>query len=184
MATTSNDGRSATDERVPPPEDGDQPPAQRGRQETEEAVSIVLVGGGHVGRALAEMLAGDATVRHIDTMDSTADRTTDAGDRLGEETVFVPDITSLSELRAQSLDEEDLVVVLTGNDARTLLVTQLLRTKLGVTSVCAVVVDPRNADAFHIPGVDVVCTASVLADAVGTEHILERAIDTTDSGAG
>lgn len=183
MAATNDRGRAAMETRAPDSNEQDPPPEDGQRQRSDDATRFVLVGGGHVGRALAERLAEESTVRHIDTRDPDQDEVPGDGGETGQ-TVYVPDITSLRDLAAQSIDEEDLVVVLGGDDGRTLLVTQLLRTKLGVDRVCAVIVDPRNADAFDIPGVRVVCTAGVLADAVGTAADSDLFDAVTDAEAG
>lgn len=183
MAATTNDGGARREAHVLDSSEQDPPPDDGQRQRSDDAPRFVLVGGGHVGRALAERLAEESTVRHIDTRAPDQDEVPGDGGDTGH-TVYVPDITSLRDLAAQSIDEEDLVVVLGGDDGRTLLVTQLIRTKLGVDRVCAVVVDPRNADAFDIPGVRVVCTAGVLADAVGMEADSTLFDAVTDAEAG
>lgn len=189
MATVNDtdDGRDAPDgkQQEPPPGDTDGADAAPDSR-------LVLVGGGYVGRALAERLAAERPVRHIDAAGEPTASTPSI--ELGEvevldgsvsyETVTVADLTSLPALRSQELLPEDLVVVLTGDDAQSLLVTQLLRTKLGAGRICVVVADPRNADAFEIPDVTVVCTAATLADAVGTATALPDVVEQTTSEHG
>jgi Trk K+ transport system NAD-binding subunit len=124
-----------------------------------DAERVVIVGGGHVGRRLAEQLAPVWSVHHVD-------ETTAVAHSDGYETTPVPDVTALAGLAAAGVTADDVAVVLTGRDSRSLLVTQLLRTKFGVERVCVVLDDPRNRDAFDIPGVTVVCGTEAIAEAV------------------
>lgn len=121
---------------------------------------VVIVGGGQTGRRLAERLAADGPVHHVDENATALARSR------GYETSHVPDVTSTTALAATGVTGDDVVIVLTARDSRTLLVTQLLRTTFGVERVVAVLGDPRNRDAFDIPGVAVVCGAAVVTEAV------------------
>jgi Trk K+ transport system NAD-binding subunit len=125
-----------------------------------DATRVVVVGGGQAGRRLAEQLAPDRSVHHVDE-DPTA-----VGRPQGYEANHAPDVTSTAALASTGVTAEDVAVVLAGRDSRTLLVTQLLRTAFGVERVYAVLTDPRNEDAFDIAGVTVVCGAGAVADAV------------------
>jgi len=124
------------------------------------ATRVVIVGGGQVGRRLAEHLAPDQSVHHVDE-----DPTTVARPR-GYETTLAPDIARRGALAATGVTADDVAVVLADRDSRTLLVTQLLRTAFDVERVYAVLADPRNRDAFDISGVTVVCGTEAAATAV------------------
>ncbi len=126
---------------------------------------VIIVGGGQAGRRLAEQLAQDKPVHHVD------DSTTAVANPRGYEASHARDLTSVPALAAAGFTTESVAVVMTHTDARTLLVTQLVRTHFGVERVCAVLNDPRNRDAFDIDGVTVVCGAAVLADAVLAETV-------------
>ena len=125
-----------------------------------DARRVVIVGGGQIGRRLAERLVPDQSVHHVDEV------ATAVASPSGYEASHAPDITTATALATADVSADDVAVVLAGRDSRTLLVTQLLRTRFGVERVCAVLNDPRNRDAFDIPGVTVVCGAGVVADAV------------------
>lgn len=125
-----------------------------------DVTRVVIVGGGQVGRRLAEKLAPDQSVHH-----AHEDSTTVARPR-GYETSHAPDITRREALAATGVTADDVAVVLAGRDSRTLLVTQLLRTAFDVERVYAVLTDPRNRDAFDISGVTVVCGTEAAAAAV------------------
>jgi Trk K+ transport system NAD-binding subunit len=125
-----------------------------------DAGRVVIVGGGQTGRRLAEQVVADGPVHHVDESATAVARPR------GYETSHVPDITCTTALTATGVTADDVVIVLAGRDSRTLLVTQLLRTTFDVERVYAVLVDPRNRDAFDIPGVAVICGAAVVTDAI------------------
>jgi Trk K+ transport system NAD-binding subunit len=125
-----------------------------------DAGGVVIVGGGQTGRRLAERLAADGSVHHVDESATAVARPR------GYETSHVPDVTSTTALATTGVTADDVAIVLAGRDSRTLLVTQLLRTAFDVERIYAVLVDPRNRDAFDIPGVAVICGAAVVTDAV------------------
>lgn len=126
---------------------------------------VLIVGGGQTGRRVAEHLAADRSVHHVDDVATAVARSR------GYEASHAPDLSSTAALAATGVTAGDLAVVMTGRDGLTLLVTQLLRTTFGVERIRAVLTDPRTKDAFDIPSVTVVCGASAVADAV---------LDTTD----
>ncbi|WP_380677991.1 NAD-binding protein [Salinigranum sp. GCM10025319] len=125
-----------------------------------DAGRVVIVGGGQTGRRLAEQLAADRSVHHADESATALARPR------GYETSHVQDVTSTTALTAIGVTADDVAIVLAGRDSRTLLVTQLLRTTFDVERIYAVLVDPRNRDAFDIPGVAVICGAAAVTDAV------------------
>jgi Trk K+ transport system NAD-binding subunit len=125
-----------------------------------DATRVVIVGGGQVGRRLAEQLAPDHPVHHVDENSTAVARPR------GYETSHVSDVTRTAALATTGVTAGDVAVVLAGGDSRTLLVTQLLRTTFEVDRVYAVLTDPRNRDAFDIGGVRVVCGTAAAAEAV------------------
>lgn len=62
-----------------------------------------------------------------------------------------------------------MVIVATESDGRNLLLAQQLRTRFDVGRLVVVVNDPRNRSAFDLSRVHVVCVATVLGAAVGTQ---------------
>ena len=154
----TTDPRSSAGGTGPP--DGRRPePADR-PESLPDASRFVLVGGGQVGRVLAERLADRWEVHHLDTEPAAV------ADPAAHEATHATDLTTISALAAAEVTDADTVVVLTGDDGRSLLVTQLLRTAFDVGRIYVVLGDPRNGEAFDIPGVEVVCTAEVLSAAV------------------
>jgi Trk K+ transport system NAD-binding subunit len=146
---------------APGPEEEKAEEGTRGVVDAEaDARRVVIVGGGQLGRRLAERLVPDRSVHHVDEV------ATAVASPSGYEASHAPDITSATALATVDVTADDVAVVFARRDSRTLLVTQLLRTGFGVERVCAVLNDPRNRDAFDIPGVTVVCGAGAVADAV------------------
>ncbi|MFC6938972.1 NAD-binding protein [Salinirubellus sp. GCM10025818] len=120
---------------------------------------VLVVGGGQVGRRIAEGLATTHHVHHVDA-DPNVVRTEAYG------TSHAPDLTSPAAMARIGITAEDVAVVATGLDARNLLVVQQLRTRFGVERLLVVVEDPRNREALDLPGVTVVCAGTVLSEAV------------------
>ena len=133
-----------------------------------DARRVVIVGGGQLGRRLAEQLAPVRPVHHVDEVVSAVARPR------GYEASHAADVTSTAALAATGVSAEDVAVVLAGRDSRTLLVTQLLRTTFGVERVYAVLTDPRNRDTFDITGVTPIC---------GVEPVAAAVLATTDEAA-
>ncbi|MFC7226083.1 NAD-binding protein [Salinirubellus salinus] len=130
---------------------------------------VLVVGGGQVGRRLAEGLAREARVHHLDD-DPAAVR-----DPVDYEASHVPDLTVPEALGATGVGPEHTAVVVTGDDGQNLLVVQHLRGQLGLRHVVVVPADPRNRSVFELPGVAVLCGGTVLADA------LARGVGVVDS---
>jgi hypothetical protein len=133
---------------------------------------VLVVGGGQVGRRLAGRLAETRTVHHLDADPGAVT------DPRGYDASHAPDLASPTALAAAGVTGEELVVVATGADGRSLLVTQQLRTRFGAERVLVVVEDPRNREAFDLQGVTVVCAGGVLSEAV------DSALLDGESGAG
>ncbi|WP_227133160.1 NAD-binding protein [Halorubellus salinus] len=122
----------------------------------------LVVGGGRRGRALAESLAGDHPVVHVDTdPDAVADVASYDATHVPNEAALVAQVTAHAA-------PTDPIVVLAPSDARTLLLVQRLRTTGAFERIYAVLQDPRNASAFAIPDVEVVCPGDAIAAAIAT----------------
>lgn len=121
---------------------------------------ILVVGGGRIGRRLAERLAATHAVHHLDTDPNVV--------RAGgpHAASHAPNLASPAALAATGIAGDDAAVVATGLDSRNLLVVQQLRTRLGLERLLVVLEDPRNREAFDLPGVEVVCAGAVLSSAV------------------
>jgi hypothetical protein len=158
------DGPGASGQGAGPPDDRptvtDPEGASTDRGERGDDSRVLVVGGGQVGRRVAERLAADRPVHHVDT-EATA-----VAEPSRHEASHAPDLTRVEALAATGVDAGDVAVVATGADGRNLLVTQLLRTRFGVERVHVLVEDPRTADGFDLPGVEVLPVAEVLSRAV------------------
>jgi Trk K+ transport system NAD-binding subunit len=128
---------------------GDDRPANR----------AVVVGGGQVGRVLARRLIADRPVHYLDDDRQAVERAMGRHDA-----THVDDLTDRASLAAV-VDETAHVVVATGSDATNLLVAQHCRAALAAARVVVLVADPRTFDAYP-SGVERVCAASILVDAV------------------
>lgn len=123
-------------------------------------VRFVLIGGGQVGRHLADRLSISHAVHHLDTPPTVVP------DPPGYETSYADDIADPTAIAMTGVSDGDVAVVLTRKDSRALMVTQILRTGFDVHRIYVILRDPRNRTAFDLPGVVVICSADVLSRAV------------------
>lgn len=126
------------------------------------ALTVCLIGGGKVGRALAARLAergNDVTVVESDP-DVAAALEADGYD------VVRGDGTDLSVLDAAGVDEADVAVAATADDDSNLLTTQLLRRRFDTERVVARVNRPTNAEAFEDLGITTVAVSDATARAI------------------
>ena len=129
---------------------------------------ILIVGGGTVGRALAERLEERGeNVFILETDESIAEQARSAGF-----TVREGDGTDTEVLRNAGADTARIVVAATGDDDTNLLVAQLSKSKFDVETVIARVNNPDNADAFEELGVETL--SSSMATAWGIDNMIER----------
>jgi trk system potassium uptake protein len=118
------------------------------------ALQVLVVGGGRVGAALATLLLGSG--HQVDIVELQAERASELTDELPGARVSVGDGTDPSVLEAAGIRRADVLVAVTGEDARNLVVGSLARAEFGVPRTIARVVDPSHAWAFGPElGVDV-----------------------------
>ncbi|EMA55756.1 cation:proton antiporter domain-containing protein [Halococcus salifodinae] len=129
---------------------------------------VIIVGGGRVGRALAERLEqrGENVVI-VDNRQSAVEQARDAG-----HTAQVGDGTDTDVLRTAGAENAKILAAATGDDDVNLLVAQFGGTTFGIEDVIARVNQPENADAFEDLGVRTI--SSSLATAWAIDNAIER----------
>jgi len=129
---------------------------------------VLVVGGGKVGRALAERLEdrGENVVL-IENDEAVVETARDAG-----YTVHKGDGTSTDVLRAAGAESAKIVVAATGDDDVNLLVAQLADSKFDVEKVLARANNPDNVEAFEDLGVRTI--SSTMATAWALDNQIER----------
>lgn len=123
---------------------------------------IHVVGGGHVGRVLAETL----DERPLDVAFVDDDSTVVRKARRSGLSAATATLTDPQELRQADVDRARAAIVATPRDSTNLLVVQHLRTRFGVEQVAVLVNDPQNHDAYESLDVDVLCGSTTLASAL------------------
>lgn len=129
---------------------------------------VIIVGGGTVGRALAERLEdrGENVVLVEDDPEAV-ERARNQG-----YTVHSGDGSDTDELRAAGAENAKILTAATGDDDVNLLVAQLADSKFDIDTIIARANNPDNIDAFEDLGVSTV--SSSLATAWGIDNIIER----------
>ncbi len=129
---------------------------------------VLIIGGGKVGRALAERLEdrGENVVL-IENDDEVVEIARNAG-----HTVHIGDGTDTDVLRSAGAENARIVVAATGDDDANLLVAQLAESKFSPETILARANNPDNVDAFEELGVRTV--SSVLATAQAIDNYIER----------
>jgi Trk K+ transport system NAD-binding subunit len=111
---------------------------------------------------VAKGLAGDHAVHHLD------DNRAVVAAAVTHEASHTADVAGFAALAGTGVERGDVAVVLTGRDGASLLVAQQLRVRFGLEHVVVGLAEPRNREAFDLPGVTVVPAgdAQVVVDAV------------------
>jgi NhaP-type Na+/H+ or K+/H+ antiporter len=128
----------------------------------------IIVGGGTVGRALADRLEDRGeNVVIIEEDDEMLETARNAG-----HTVHRGDGTDVEVLQAAGIDNASTVVAVTGNDDVNLLVAQLAGSRFDVENVISRVNTPSNVDAFEDLGVRTVAPTTATAESI--DNLIER----------
>lgn len=129
---------------------------------------VVIIGGGKVGRSLAERLEDRG--ENVIIIDSDPDTI-----QLGREaglSVRQGDGTDDSTLRSAGADNAKIVIAATGDDDVNLLVTQLASSKFDVEQIITRVNDPDNEELFE--DLDVRTISETISTAWAIDNIIER----------
>lgn len=113
---------------------------------------VLVLGGGHLGRGLADELAGENDVTLVDENEAIVNRANTNG-----VTALCAEPTDVDALRTAGVAGTDLAVVATTTDRQNVLATQLLRTRFGVEDVVVLVNDPDVREAVESLGTEAVC---------------------------
>ncbi|WP_318568400.1 cation:proton antiporter [Salinigranum marinum] len=129
---------------------------------------VLVIGGGKVGRTLAERLEdrGENVVL-IEEDIETVETARNAGF-----TVHHGDATATDVLRSAGAEKSKVVVAATGDDDVNLLVAQLSNSKFAPETILARVNNPSNVEAFEELGVRTISTT--LATAQALDNYIER----------
>ncbi|MFB6171422.1 MAG: cation:proton antiporter [Haloarculaceae archaeon] len=129
---------------------------------------VLVIGGGQVGRALAERLEDRGeNVVIVEDDETQVELARNAG-----HTVHIGDGTDTDALRAAGAANARVVAAATGDDDVNLLVAQLASSKFDVEQILARVNNPGNVEAFEDLGVRAI--SSALATAQSLDNLIER----------
>jgi Trk K+ transport system NAD-binding subunit len=129
---------------------------------------VLVIGGGQVGRSVAERLEDRGeNVIIVEQDEEMVEVARNQG-----HTVHIGDGTDTEELRAAGAANASTVVAATGDDDVNLLVAQLASSKFDVETILARVNNPGNLEAFEDLGVRAI--SSALATAQAIDNAIER----------
>ncbi|MFB6118235.1 cation:proton antiporter [Halosegnis sp.] len=129
---------------------------------------VLVIGGGQVGRALADRLEDRGeNVVIIENDETVVEKARDDG-----HTVHIGDGTDTEVLRSAGAANARIVAAATGDDDANLLVAQLASSKFDVETIIARANNPDNVDAFEDLGVRTI--SSALATAQALDNAIER----------
>ncbi|SDD00180.1 cation:proton antiporter [Natrinema hispanicum] len=129
---------------------------------------VLIIGGGRVGRSLAERL--EARGENVVLIED--DRSTLKELRNDGFTAREGDGTDIDVLQGAGAENARTVIAATGNDDVNLLVAQLARSKFDVETVIARANNPSNVDAFEELDVETISAAESTAWAI--DNVIER----------
>lgn len=132
------------------------PSTRTGSSTEEPTAGCFVLGGGHVGDAIARRLRAEG--RSVSRVDETHDPDELPG--------VCGDPRDLSALEAAGVSEGATVVVAMAHDSQNLLVAQLVRAHFDVQSVHVLVNDPDQRWLFTSAGHEPVCATSAASDAL------------------
>lgn len=128
------------------------------------ARNVLVIGGNHFGRAVAEYLTeGAQSVTFV-----SEDRPIHVE---GEVTPIHRDLSDASDVRALASELRDIdLVVIVGSDSKALLLGYLARRELDPRTVVAGISNPANDPAFQDTGVDRIDIPRLIADRIRDRH--------------
>ncbi|WP_254823679.1 NAD-binding protein [Haloglomus halophilum] len=129
---------------------------------------VIVVGGGQVGRTLADRLEDRGENVVIVEVDEDAVETA----RNQGHTVHIGDGTDTDVLRSAGADNCRILVAATGDDDANLLTAQLAKSKFDIETVMARANNPNNVEAFEDLGVRTISSAVATAQAM--DNAIER----------
>lgn len=125
-------------------------------------MKIIIVGGGRLGKQLAETLPGSVIIEKNHTKVEML-RATYGNDRVIEGTGTSPEV-----LKKAGIEHADAIVIATDNDHTNYLIA-LMAEEFGVPKVIVRVDDPQNVDIFHQIGIEtIICPAIIAAKMINS----------------
>ena len=126
---------------------------------------ILVLGGGQIGRHLAEDLTDHPATGDVGFVDGNQTAVEAAGSN-GVTATHAP-VTDSGSTAVETARDAEIVIFTGDNDGVNLLLAQRLRLRDADIDLVVLVNDPRNRDAFDELDVDTVCVAETTAAALG-----------------
>jgi len=120
-------------------------------------MKIVILGCGRVGSTMARMLEREG--HSVTVIDWNADSFRRLGSYTGK--TLVGSGVEMDVLRRAGLDGADAFVAVTNGDNTNIMSVQIAKEMFKVPKVLARIYDPVRASAYHLLGIETLCTTSI-----------------------
>lgn len=112
---------------------------------------VIIAGGGKVGYYLTKTLVAEG--HEVLLIEQDKREVARLSEELGQ-VVVRGDASEMSTMKEAGMERADVVVAVTGDDGDNLVISQLAKSKFGVSRTIARVNNPKNEELFHRLGID------------------------------
>ena len=126
-------------------------------------MKVVILGAGRVGAILAKRLLKDK--HEVAVIDWRVEAFRNLGKDFPGQTVLGTGIDE-QVLKKAGIEKADAFIAVSNSDNTNLMSVQVVRSRFGIKTTIAWVVDPQRAQSFQEYGLEIVCPTTLVADVI------------------